>query len=125
MKRILVVDDNEALRQLCKSELESEGYEVILAEDGQNALEQFEKSQPELMILEIVMPNMNGMEVLTRIARGSRRVPVIVNTAYASHENDFSRLGVDACVIKSPDLSELKAKVKELLDTKTQCWKSC
>ncbi len=115
MKRILVVDDDEALRQLYKSELESEGYEVILAEDGQSALEQFEKSQPELMILDIVMPNMNGMEVLARIARGPKRVPVIVNTAYASHKNDLSCWGVDAYVTKSPDLGELKAKVKELL----------
>jgi two-component system response regulator (stage 0 sporulation protein F) len=115
VKRILVVDDDENLRFLYHDELTEAGYEVILAANGKEALKQLDKATPDLVILDIVMPWMDGMEALGKIIRKERDVPVILNTAYPSYRDDFMSWGADAYVVKSGDLGELKAKVREIL----------
>jgi two-component system response regulator VicR len=65
--RILVVDDDDGLRGLYRAELEDEGYEVVTAIDGREALQKLEKEKPDLVVLDIVMPKMDGMETLGRI----------------------------------------------------------
>jgi len=115
VKKILVVEDDESQRILYHDELSEAGYEVMLAANGREALNQLDKDKPDLIILDIVMPVMDGMETLGRIIREYRDVPIILNTAYSSYKDDFMSWGADAYVVKSADLRELKEKVREIL----------
>jgi DNA-binding response OmpR family regulator len=115
VKKILVVEDDESQRLLYHDELAEDGYEVMLAANGMEALKQLDRGKPDLIILDIVMPVMDGMEALGRIIREYRDVPVILNTAYSSYRDDFMSWGADAYVVKSADLGELKAKVREII----------
>ena len=115
-RKILLVEDEESLRLLYKEELESDGYEVLTAPNGKEALRQLEKGKPDLIILDIVMPVMNGMEALEQIMGRERTIPIIIHTSYPGYREDFMSWAADAYVSKSSDLGELKKKVKELLD---------
>ncbi len=115
-KKIMVVEDEEGLRLLYKEELEAEGYEVLIARNGREAIQQLEEGKPDLIILDIVMPIMNGMETLGRIVGIERKIPIILNTSYPGYRQDFLSWAADAYVTKSMDLGELKDKVKELLE---------
>jgi CheY-like chemotaxis protein len=114
-KRILVVEDEEGLRLLYKEELEAEGYEVLTAQNGREAIQKLEE-EPDLIILDIVMPVMDGMEALGRIVGRERKIPIILNTSYPGYRRDFMSWAADAYVTKSTDLGELKDKVRELLE---------
>ncbi len=111
-----MVEDEEGLRLLYEEELKSEGYEVITARNGKEAIEKLEKEKPNLIILDIVMPVMDGMEALGKILGKDRKIPIILNTSYSGYQQDFMSWAADAYITKSPDLSELKNKVKELLE---------
>jgi len=115
VKKILVVEDDENQRLLYHDEFSEAGYEVVMAANGREALEQLDMAKPDLIILDIVMPVMDGMETLGMIIREHRDVPIILNTAYSSYKDDFMSWGADAYVVKSADLGELKEKVKEVL----------
>jgi two-component system response regulator (stage 0 sporulation protein F) len=115
VKKVLVVEDDESLRLLYHDELAKAGFEVILAANGKEALKQLDRAKPDLVILDIVMPVMDGMEALGRIIRKYRDVPIILNTSYPSYRDDFMSWGADAYVVKSGDLEELKGKVREIL----------
>ena len=115
-KKILVVEDEESLRCLYEEELTSEGYEVLTAGNGREAIRQLEAGRPDLIILDIVMPVMDGMEALGRIVGKERKIPIILNTSYSGYRQDFMSWAADAYVAKSADLSELKKKVRELLE---------
>ncbi len=115
-KKILVVEDEEGLRLLYEEELKAEGYEVITAQNGREAIQQLEEEKPDLIILDIVMPVMDGMEALGRIVGKERKIPIILNTSYPGYRRDFMSWAADAYVTKSTDLGELKNKVKELLE---------
>ena len=114
-KKILVVDDEEGLRLLYKEVLEAEGYEVLTAQNGREALQQLDQEKPDLIILDIVMPVMDGLETLGRILGKDRKIPVILNTSYAGYQREFMSWAADAYLEKSADLTELTNKVKELL----------
>ena len=86
-----------------------------MAANGKEALKQLDVAGPDLVVLDIVMPVMDGMETLGRIVREHRDVPIILNTAYSSYKDDFMSWGAEAYVVKSADLGELKDKVRELL----------
>jgi len=118
MKKILVVEDEEGLRLLYEEELKGEGYEVFTAQNGREAIKQLEKVKPDLVVLDIVMPVMNGMEALGRIVGKDRNIPVIINTSYPGYREDFMSWAADAYVMKSTDLQELKDKVRDLLEKK-------
>jgi CheY-like chemotaxis protein len=115
VKRILVVEDDESQRLLYHDELKESGYDVILAANGREALQQLDVAKPDLVILDIVMPVMDGMETIGRIIREYRDIPVILNTAYSSYREDFMSWGAEAYVVKSADLGELKSKIQEIL----------
>ena len=115
-KKILVAEDEEGLRLLYKEELESDGYEVLMAQNGKEAIQQLEEGKPDLIILDIVMPVMDGMEALGRILGKERKIPIILNTSYSGYQQDFMSWAADAYVTKSVDLTELKDKIKKLLE---------
>jgi DNA-binding response OmpR family regulator len=114
-KKIMIVDDEEAIRLLYQEEFEDEGYEVVACEDGEEALEKFDKEKPDLVILDIAMPGMSGLDVLGKIKEKSPDTPVIMSTAYSHYKQDFYTWVADAYIVKSPDLSQLKEKAEELL----------
>lgn len=116
-KKILVVDDEESICLLYEDEFKDEGYNVITAKTGKEAIKLFEKEKPDLVILDINMPRMTGIEVLRILKEKSPNIPVIMSTAYSHYKQDFTVWAADAYIIKSPDLTELKQKVKELLST--------
>ena len=115
MKRILVVDDEEAIRLLYKEELSEAGYAVELAADAAEALRLVQQSRPDLMTIDIRMPGMDGIELLARVREIYRDLPIIICTAYGDFRNDFGTWASDAFLTKSADLSELKEKIRELL----------
>jgi CheY-like chemotaxis protein len=117
MARILVVEDDEPLRSLYKYELEEEGHEVIIAEDGKAALRSLEQSSCDLILLDMVMPEMDGPETLKKIASRQKRIPIILHTAYLQSKSEILSGLADACLTKSPDLSILKSTIKKLLET--------
>ena len=116
MKKILVVEDEESLRLLYEEELKAEGYDILTARNGREAIRQLETGKPDLIILDIVMPVMDGMEALGRIVGKERKVPIILNTSYSGYRQDFMSWAADAYVAKSHDLTELKRKIRELLE---------
>jgi len=115
MKRLLVVDDEKHLRLLYKTEFEAEGYQVDAAADAKEALSLFEREHYDLVILDIRMPGMDGIEALGKFLGRDHKLPVIINSAYDSYKDNFMSWSADSYVIKSSDLTELKQKVKEAL----------
>jgi len=115
MKTILVVDDDDSIRRLIELELKDDGYEVLTAANAQDALKLVQTEPLDLVILDIRMPGMDGLEALPRILGLKEGLKVILNTAYSQYQESFMSWAADAYIIKSADLTELKAKVKELL----------
>ena len=115
MKTILVADDEEAIRTILEEELKDEGYRVITVSNARDALKMVETEPLDLVILDIRMPGMDGLEALPRIMGIKEGLKVILNTAYSQYQESFMSWAADAYIIKSADLTELKNKVKELL----------
>jgi DNA-binding response OmpR family regulator len=116
MKTILVVDDDEAIRTLLQEELEEEGYKVLIATNARDALKMVAAEALDLVILDIRMPGMDGLEALPRILGLKEGLPVIMNTAYTQYQESFMSWAADAYVVKSSDLTELKDKIRELVN---------
>ncbi len=115
MKKILVVDDEANIRELYRVELAEEGYEVELAENGLEALRKLDSFGPDLVTLDVKMPGIDGIEVLRRIRQVNASLPVLLLTAFGEFRQDFNTWASDAYIVKSADLSELKATVRKLL----------
>jgi len=118
METLLIVDDEAHQRMLYQEELSDEGYKIILARNGKEALEQVLEMTPDLIVLDIRMPVMDGLEALGKIIGRERNIPVIIHSAYSSYKDDFMSWAADDFVVKSADLTELKRKIRELLDKK-------
>lgn len=115
MKKILVVDDEENIRELYRDELAEEGYEVELAADGLEALSKLETFRPDLVTLDVKMPGIDGIEVLRRIREKNTSLPVMLLTAFGEFRQDFNTWASDAYIVKSHDTAELKKTVRRLL----------
>jgi DNA-binding response OmpR family regulator len=116
METILCVDDDSRLLSLYQEELSEEGYKVILAKDGREAVSKFIEEKPQVIVLDIRMPKMDGIETLTAMLAKDRQVHVILHTSYPQYKENFMTWGADAYVMKSSDLSELKRKIREALE---------
>ena len=124
MEKILCIDDDFSLLRLYQEELSEEGYQVVLAKDGREGLSKFEKEKPNIVIMDIRMPVMDGIETLTAMLGKDRQVPVILNTAYPQYKENFMTWGAEAYVIKSSDLTELKKTIREVLGKRKKTQKS-
>lgn len=115
-EKILIVEDEESLARFLELELIHEGYEVVKAYDGREGLAQYEASAFDLVLLDIMLPGLNGMEVLRRI-RKLRDTPVIMLTARDTVIDKVSGLdgGADDYVTKPFDIEELLARIRVLL----------
>jgi DNA-binding response OmpR family regulator len=106
---IMVVDDDAGIQDFLQIALESEGYEVKIAHDGKNALEMLETLTPDLIILDLMMPRMNGLDFLNVLEQQGRRTafPFLLLTAGTQVEEKATRMAVDAYLSKPFDLQDL------------------
>ncbi|MBI4685270.1 MAG: response regulator [Nitrospirae bacterium] len=112
--KILVVDDDIDIQKLYKEELEEEGYAVVVAGTGEEALKLFIQEDPDLVTLDILMPDIDGINLLRQMKEKKPRLPIIMSTAY-DYRDDFAVWASEAYVVKSSDLSELKNIIKKLM----------
>lgn len=115
MSTVLVVEDDTNQRLLYEEELSDEGYHVITAQDGRQALQRLQERAPDIIVLDINMPVMDGLDTLSRMMEINSSVPIIINTAYVSYKESFTSWSADAYIVKSSDLSELKKTIRDLL----------
>ena len=116
-KKILVVDDEQQLALAVKIRLQSKGYQVVTAHDGRRALELIEQEQPDLVLLDVLMPVMDGYsclrEINTKFGRGA--IPVIILTARDRMKDLFELEGIEDYIIKPFDHEDLLARVERAL----------
>ncbi len=112
-KKILIADDEKNITDIIAFNLQKEGFEVVCAQDGQQALKLFDEKNPDLVLLDIMMPIMNGIEVCSQI-REKSQVPIIMLTARADEVDKVLGLemGADDYVTKPFSISELIARIK-------------
>jgi two-component system response regulator MprA len=115
--KILVVDDDRAVRDALRRALTLSGYEVQVAEDGERALEQVVQAVPDAVVLDIGMPGIDGLEVCRRVRRLGNRVPILMLTARdaVADRIDGLDVGADDYMVKPFDVEELKARLRALL----------
>lgn len=112
--KILVVDDEKNILKLYQTELQDEGYEVVTANSSKEAIEVFEKENPDIVTLDILMPDIDGIQVLRQMKEKKPNIPIIMLTAY-DYRDDFSIWISDAYVVKSSDMTHLKSIIKQIL----------
>lgn len=115
MKKILLVDDEESIHLLYRDELEEAGYEVHSALSGDEALNTFDILKPDLVILDINMPGLNGIDTLRCMKEKKPDLPIILSSAYQEFKQDLASWASDDYIVKSADLSELMDAVRKHL----------
>lgn len=123
MANILIVDDQLGVRRLLFETFKEEQHTVEMAVDGIDALKILQRFQPDLILMDIKMPGMNGIDTLRKIRASDKDVNVIMMTAYGDSQNmvQAKELNVIHYMSKPFDLFELRNKVKELFDGKNDC----
>ncbi len=116
MTSILFVDEYKNQCLLYEHELSLEGYETITAADGKEACEMVEIRQPGIIIMDVCLLNMSDIEAMCSIVSTHKDIPIIIYTAYGSYKDVFGLWVADAYIVKSSDLTELKNKIKEVLE---------
>ncbi|MBI3534625.1 MAG: response regulator [Deltaproteobacteria bacterium] len=118
-KKILIVDDEPDMLAILQIRLESAGYEVFTAEDGEAGLAQVTKVKPDLVILDVMMPKLNGYQVCQNLkqAQATKGIPVILLTAKAEESDKFlgKACGADAYITKEYESDKLLEKMRELI----------
>jgi CheY-like chemotaxis protein len=119
MSKILVIDDEQSIRDLLDRLLRRKGYDVVLAESGRKGLELFRRERPDVIVLDLKMPEMDGLTVLRQIRSLNRSQPVIVLTGSrtAEMEQQVRALGVTEYIAKGFSLHLLGDALKRLLKT--------
>ncbi len=117
MKKILVVDDELRIRELFQEELQDEGYSVDIADGGKPALDMVKQARPDLMIVDIRMPDMTGLELIEEVRKIHQDLPIIVCTALRALQDDYTiwESQVSSFLSKPVELEELRAKVAEAI----------
>ena len=115
MQTVLVVEDNIDLRTLYAGELKNEGYAVLCAGNGRESLDIMKDQHTDIVVLDINLPDMDGLEVLERLLESQPQLPVVINSAHAAYQDSFLSWAASAYVVKSGDLSELKLQIATAL----------
>jgi two-component system response regulator MprA len=115
--RVLVVDDDRGLRDALRRALTMSGYEVRMAENGSDALREVTSGVPDAIVLDIGLPDIDGLEVTRHLRREGNRVPVLMLTARAAISDRIDGLdaGADDYLVKPFDIDELKARLRALM----------
>jgi len=123
--KILMIEDDPFFAQLCSGALEGEGYDVVVATDGEKGLVKVKEENPDLILLDIILPEMNGLEVLRNIRENpdpkiANKLVIILSNLYAKkEEEEGKRLNADDYLIKANITSdELLVKIREVMSKK-------
>ena len=119
MKRLLIVEDELIQGRTLTEELQEDGYEVDFVMSGPDAIKKVQEKTYDCIVLDIYLPGMDGLETMGRILSKDRQIPVILYSAYSSYRDNFLSWAADAYLIKSSDLSELKATIERLTTGKS------
>ncbi len=122
LKTILIIEDNPSLIKALKSKFEASSHRVAYAMDGEEGIEMFDKTKPDLVLLDIAMPKKNGLEVLEYIRNESHSdLPVVLFSNFDDFENteQAKRLGVSSIILKAnTSLADLSHNINQLLESK-------
>jgi len=115
---LLVVDDQMGVRRLLYEAFKEEGYKVELAGSGLEALEKVKSEMPDIILMDMKMPGMNGLETLHEIKKVNDSILVVMMTAYGELEiiSEAMKLGINEYITKPFDINELRSVVKKVLD---------
>ena len=119
-KKILIIEDEEIMIDLLKKKLVAEGYQVSIARDGLEGLEKIKKERPDLILLDIIMPKMGGLEVMAELNKDPelKKIPVIVvsNSGQPIELDEIQKLGAKDWLIKTEfDPREVVDKIQKIL----------
>jgi len=121
MKRILVAEDNRLILETLAHSLSREGYDIVKASDGMDCIAKLECNKVDLVITDLYMPNLNGLEVISKM-NGNRKnlIPIMVLSAAGAEENVLKafEIGADDFMVKPFSLIELNIRVRKLLELK-------
>jgi len=112
---IFVVDDEESIRLFLQEELADDGYRVTAFPDGESVLSALGSGRPDLVILDIRMPGIDGIKVLQRAKELHPGLPVVLCSAYSDYKHDFGAWSADGYFVKSAQLDGLKEMIRRLL----------
>ncbi|EGW38849.1 response regulator [Desulfosporosinus sp. OT] len=117
---VLIVDDNSGIRKLLQEVLSNEGYYVATAASGQEALMQVQRELPDLVLLDLKMPRINGFELKQKLKEIDKNIRIIIVSGYAEQElvKDIIKQNADYVLSKPFDLEELQNVVAKLLNSK-------
>ena len=115
---VMIVDDDESYSALLSEELSDEGYRTVLVGNGAQAIEMLKSVRPDIIVLDLVMPVMSGMDALGPIVSKNREVPVIIHSSYPDFKESLKSWLADAYLVKSADFTEVKAVIRKLLAKK-------
>lgn len=116
-KKILLVDDEIDFLQLLKLRLEANDYNVITAMNGKDALEEFKREKPDMLILDVMMPEINGLEVLREIRKDDQKIPIFIITAFSNEERfkEANQFNASGFIMKTSDLQAEIDKINNTL----------
>lgn len=116
-KKILVIDDDEFMRHLLVDTLELFGYQVSTAVDGHQALDILDEAPFDLVICDLMMPRLDGLEFLDKVKKHTPGLPVMIITGYGTTEteDEMRRLGARAYLTKPFTIEQIKASVEQIL----------
>lgn len=117
-KKILVVDDEVDFLEVIKVRLEANGYEVVTASNGEEALKKIKDDKPDAVLLDVLMPGIDGLEVLRRIRKMYEKMPVYIITAFSTEERFklANKFGASGFIVKTDDLSKEVERITSALD---------
>ena len=115
MSKILVIDDEPHIVELLRSRLQAHGYDVVTAANGKEGLERVQQENPDLIILDILMPAMDGYTFVRRLRKDGQQIPVIVLTGQGAMRDLFAVEGVNDYMVKPFKSEELLEKIKKHL----------
>lgn len=117
-KKILIVDDEPDFLEVMKVRLEANNYEVATASNGDDALDAIKRNKPDAVLLDILMPGMDGLEVLKRIRKTDNKLPVYIITAFSTEERFrvANKFGASGFIVKTDDLAKEVDNITGALD---------
>ena len=116
--KILIVEDDANLLEALRYNMCKEGYDPFTASDGVEALETARRDKPDLIILDIRMPKMDGFETMGHILKSKIDSPIIIHSAYSGYKNHPLTMAADAYVVKSHNFTQLNEAISEVLGMK-------
>lgn len=117
---ILLVEANPAESILYECEMRKWGYHVIAVQNGSEAVAAARVADPDIVVMDVVLPGMDGIEAMSRMLADNRRRAIVLNTAYAHYKNNFRVWSADGYVVKSSDMAELRQTIERVLQLRAR-----